>query len=176
VQLGLPFAVRTQALRNTKTMRATTRMSPSMPPPMYMLISKLFVGADIGTLRGSSGQDATEHRCLPKTKFFNTQGASCTGVLAHRPFQKQFGSLWLQFSVSRLRCGAMSRDLAPCSALEPEEERCEVLIPAPARQGRGRHEPESDLQINKVLSAVHAPINSCERGCRRFWTAPNGRG
>src|SRR5580700_6718261 len=32
-----------QALRSTKSMRATTRMSPSKPPPMYMLISKLFV-------------------------------------------------------------------------------------------------------------------------------------
>jgi len=30
-----------QALRSTKSTRATTRMSPSMPPPMYMLIPQV---------------------------------------------------------------------------------------------------------------------------------------
>jgi hypothetical protein len=43
-------------------------------------------------------------------------------MLAHRPFQKQLDSLWLQFSVSRRSSVRLSRQPAPYPALEPEDE------------------------------------------------------
>jgi len=80
IGLCWPICLRnaTQTLRSTKSMRATTRMSPSMPPPMYMLslqIVRLSEHWNIKTTR-QSGRYRTQRR-LPKTNISTPEGAVC---------------------------------------------------------------------------------------------------